>query len=139
MFNTSSTNLVVGDKVKLSELGFDHLNKNYWIYNTIANPQVIKILNNPNKALIVTEVVIVDFTQPYFDFLKNDFYRELYPDIKNLIVVDELPDLGFPETYFVLMGQSQQWKIQGLCPRCGDRGEWVSLGLFCKNKHGQFM
>lgn len=26
----------------------------------------------------------------------------------------------------------------GTCPKCGDRGEWIMLALFCKNGHGRF-
>ena len=33
---------------------------------------------------------------------------------------------------------SAQWKADGLCPKCGDRGEWRSLALVCKNGHGVF-
>ncbi len=32
----------------------------------------------------------------------------------------------------------ENFKKQGLCPRCGDPGFWKQLGCFCKY-HGQFM
>lgn len=32
----------------------------------------------------------------------------------------------------------EQWKKAGLCPECGDVGEWKAMALFCKNGHGHF-
>lgn len=28
---------------------------------------------------------------------------------------------------------------EGTCQKCGDKGEWIMLGCFCRNGHGQFM
>lgn len=34
--------------------------------------------------------------------------------------------------------QAQDYKSQGLCPACGDKGEWRALALFCTKGHGRF-
>lgn len=31
-----------------------------------------------------------------------------------------------------------EWKEKGFCPRCGDKGEWRAMALFCRNGHGKF-
>jgi hypothetical protein len=31
-----------------------------------------------------------------------------------------------------------QRKRDGLCPVCGDRGQWIMMGLFCTKGHGQY-
>lgn len=32
----------------------------------------------------------------------------------------------------------KDYKKDGLCPACGDRGEWRMLALFCRAGHGRF-
>lgn len=33
---------------------------------------------------------------------------------------------------------SRWWKKNGHCDKCGDRGEWKMLALFCRKNHGRF-
>lgn len=31
-----------------------------------------------------------------------------------------------------------EYKKQGLCPKCGDKGEWRMMALVCRQGHGRF-
>lgn len=39
----------------------------------------------------------------------------------------------------LIIEEAVNYKLLGLCPNCGDKGEWRSLGLVCRNGHGKFL
>lgn len=71
------------------------------------------------------------------------FYCKPYVEAANMFFwpgstfqIEPLPDIDvdLPE----VMNMSAQWKKDGLCPKCGSKGEWISMAAVCKD-HGKFM
>jgi hypothetical protein len=63
--------------------------------------------------------------------------------------LDELPELEWDDDEEITLpmgfgshsefnSKRKEWKEKGLCPRCGDVGEWRMMALYCRKGHGKF-
>jgi hypothetical protein len=81
------------------------------------------------KPAVVVDATIVANDHAILVRLVDGDFRNSYSIFKESSCFLRLP---------FTQDSSVNWKQQGLCPQCGDKGQWISMACVCP-MHGRFL